>query len=178
MKKSPNRRFNKSRSALRRFMLAAIDTVMEHDPEAVLMFRNIWPKQMFSVRRQEIYMTSRMNSDAPGCREMSQEFRLNNAGFKLWLSTDYYTGALQAYVGGDQAMLHPEAYVILTMLLQKEGLLPKDRMNQSDPMTGDWFVQNMPKLQPWARQWVKDNFHLATGALGIIYAYGQGDFIL
>ena len=157
MNKSQKRRFASSRSALRRFLTAAIEILWSRDLESIGgMLQNIWSKGPVDVRRQERYMTEghHLNSDAPGVYS-SHEARLNDAGFKIFWGRDT-SGKIWAYVGGDQAESHPEAYVILTMILRREGLLSEGHEEMA-PLTKEWWLFHRTKLEPWAMKWIREN---------------------
>jgi len=121
------------------------------------MLQNIWSKGPVDVRRQERHMTEghHMGSGAPGVSSMVHEARLNDAGFKLFWGLDG-SGRIWAYVGGDQAESHPEAYLVLTMILRREGLLPEDHLDMA-PLTKEWWLGHRTKLDAWAMKWIREN---------------------
>lgn len=158
MTKTQKRRFASSRSALRRFLATAIEVLWHKDLESISgILQNIHTLKPVNVRRQEMYMTEghHMNSGAPETMSAHHEARLNGAGFKFFwgLNPD---GSLWCYVGGDQTEQHPEAYIILTMILRKEGLLANDRVEMA-PLSQEWWLVHRTSLEAWAMKWIREN---------------------
>jgi len=150
--KTQEKKIHAKTKALESFLRAAVENVGAFDPQAVC-----WVKKQAEWRGGYRTLARSMAADA---LPDSQEFRLNQAGFKLYLHFDMDL-SLTAYLGGDQRNDHPEAYLILSMMLRREGLLHDDRFDGNVfPFALNWFEQYWGKLKPWAKAWAKKHSYL------------------
>jgi hypothetical protein len=76
------------------------------------------------------------------------EFKLNNAGLKLYVFLNV-DGRIQAYIGGDQVDFYTGVYPVLTVLLMENGLLPENKMDRQ-PLGDGWIIDNWEKIPDWA----------------------------
>ena len=102
-----------------RLSIMNLETV---DPTAI-----IWLTE--GVRRlgsMDGFVDSLVSELAEAGFDNHSEYRLNKAGFKLylWIEAD---GRIRGYVHGDQRWDHPIAYKTITVFLNVHGILPDDR---------------------------------------------------
>lgn len=114
---------SRGKKALRHFLRRVVEEVGGSYPEAVgwvsfSLLRLTLPASLsgslgFRVLSEEMLESALATGN--------HEFRLNNAGFKLFLKIST-RGKVTARVGGDQAKCYPEAAKMLTNILKEEGL--------------------------------------------------------
>lgn len=134
-----------ARLAVRAFLREAVALVKGHDFYAV---QNVL--MSLSIEGYIERLLKRLNNSG------SAEACLSIAGFRLFSEIDS-EGNVTARVGGDQVGNHPEAFLVMTMLLQKHGLLHKERFSDRAPLSQVWLDANWDKMDDWAWYWVREH---------------------
>lgn len=145
--------FKESKARLISFIDDAIAIVGPNDPTSIahLLWKGHAGEEivgrMFIALRNDLW-------------KEEHETRLSIAGFKFFWEFDH-KGNLTARVGGDQTQDHSEAFLVMTMLLKKHGLLHPDRFEETRmqwaPLSENWFFNNWENIQPWAWYWVREH---------------------
>ncbi len=134
--------------AIERFLLEASRLIESYDPTSIKLFLDINPRSLSS----QIF--GKLKS---GGVYDSHERTINGAGFKMFYEHDK-DGRVTIRFGGDQAKNHPGAYIVLTMLLKKHGLLSDDRFDgQWEPLSKQWLYENLFNIEDWAWNWIRLN---------------------
>lgn len=151
--KTRRKKIASDRANLRHFLREAVMVMSKIDEcDSISWIINSFHRTL-SIRGLEIEMTADIRESG------MYEFRLNDAGFKLYMSASI--DGIRGLVGGDQKDSNPEAYLILTMLLRQCELLPDNRFEgRTYPLDFAWFKENWEKLSPKAREWVKAHVEL------------------
>ncbi len=158
LSKTVRRNLTKNRSKLTRALKRAVEILEDlpdekHASVAIVWLKNHWSHN-WVVSGQVDYMLNDLHWSS------SREFRLNDAGFKMFLGPNP-DGSLWVYIHGDQRENHPEAYIILTVCLAGEGLIENDRlMREAEPLSFDWWHSHKNKLAPWCIKWLRKNANL------------------
>lgn len=148
-----NKTFDICRFKLYRFIIEAIEVIGKFDPEAIRFFTKLgWaPENVMKPTFDEL------PEDLTG---QFREIRLNDAGFKMFLCF-YGDGRFDVRIGGDQTDSHKEAFLILTMLLQKYELLaPEYFAGATAPLSEAWMEANLLKLKVWGYVWMRQHSKL------------------
>ena len=172
--KSSRINLSTSRAALRRFIAAAIKLIGPIDPDAIKMFLRLDGK-VPTPRELEKWMIDAFGLDANGPSPYFKVNGLADNGMNLYWRRIPGEGRIEAYISGDKAAtIYADVYLVLSMLLRREGIFPFERADQSYPFAVEFF--RSAKLMPWSREWVKENIHLLPPHL--LKAYGDKEFTL
>ena len=151
--KSAQRSLTLSRKRLRDFLKDAVFEIGKiNEPEAIVYIYEAVARRLSYRKVEEEIITLVTNAFG------QYEFRLNKAGFKLYVSV-LNDGTVEAFIGGDQTVDHLDSFAILTMLLRKHGLLADYRRN-CWPMAEDFFEKYWESLKPLTRKFVRSHFEL------------------
>ena len=146
-----------ARERIEAFFREAAYFVGNFDPQAVKLFLDINPSSLSHAIVERL-------QDGPV--HSSHERTINGAGFKMFSEVDA-DGNVWIRLGGDQTKNHPEAYLVMTTLLKKHGLLPEERFDGSwAPLCNEWLVVNWLNLKDWAWEWVREHPELLPDNVG------------
>lgn len=121
LNKTQRKQLSRSKRELRAVFRSALESLKNVDDQAVVGLKEAVDRKGVRGFVEELVgglFESGFNNH--------QEFRLNKAGFKMWIWMEK-DGRLKAYAHGDQRWSHPIAYRYFTKNLHFHCLLPRDR---------------------------------------------------